>query len=382
MVNPPKILMISYTSFIQKFYQTLPHEIAKNSGWDVKVLVPPYWKELWSRGKKYLEKDFDELYDITVGKIWFPGNLHFSLFRSQLKWMLQAYNPNIIDLENEPFNLGSLQLVLYRDWYSPQSKIVLHASQHQFKNYPPPFNFAEKHVLRKTDAILARNQMAVDVLRGKDFRGLTPIVTHGVNIDAFAPRNLPELRSKINPQGKIAIGFVGAMEEHKGLQHLIRAVENLNVRLLLVGDGDYKKNLAELAKSLNVDAVFIAHATHEEVAQYMNCMDIFVLPSLTRPNWVEKFGRVLIESMASGIAVIGSDSGEIPNVIGNGGLIFQEGNVEDLRNKIQTLVADKKLRNELGWKGRKRAQSEFSWKNIAQKTIDVYSQLLFDQKQN
>jgi glycosyltransferase involved in cell wall biosynthesis len=371
-----KVLMISYTSFIQKFYKTLPHEIAKQTNWKVKVLVPPYWKELWSRGKKNLEKNSDELYELFVGNIWFPGNLHFAMFKSQLKLLLMNFRPDIIDLEDEPFNLGSFQIVRYRNRYSPNSKIVLHASQHQFKHYPPPFNFTEKHVLKNIDGVLARNEMAENVLRKKGFKNLIKIITHGVNTNAFHPQNLPKLDRQLNLMNKLVIGFVGALEKHKGVQHLIQALAGLNCCLLLVGEGRYKSELQKLAKKNKIDVNFLPNSTHKEVAQYMNCMNIFVLPSLTMRNWVEKFGRVLIEAMASGIPIIGSSSGEIPNVIGEAGIIFQEGDVNDLRNKLQMLLDNPQMRKELGAKGRKRAEENYSWLKIAARTVDVYKQIL------
>lgn len=371
-----KILMISFTSFLQKFYQTLPHEIARQSGWEVRILVPPYWKELWSGGKKYLEKKFDELYDTVVGGILFPGNLHLAMFRTHLKFLLRDFQPDIIDLENETFNLGSWQTVFYRNRFSPHSKIVLHASQHRFKNYPPPFNWVEKYVLKNSDAILARNAQAVEVLRQKGYRGPAEIITHGVNTDVFRPRQLPELCRKLKPAGQPLIGFVGALEEHKGVHLLIEAAAGLDARLLIVGNGSQKARLEALAMKKRVDARFISSATHEEVAQYMNCMDIFVLPSLTRPNWVEKFGRVLIEALASGVAVVGSDSGEIPRVIGEAGLTFREGDSADLRGKLRTLLEEPTLRNKIAWAGRRRALKHYAWKVIAARTIRVYQRLL------
>ena len=371
-----KVLMISFTSFIQKFYQTLPHEIARQSGWEVRVLVPPYWKELWSRERRYLEKDFDELYDIVVGKIWFAGNLHLAMFRSHLKFLLIEYQPDIIDMENEVFNLGSWQIARLRNRYSPHSKLVLHASQHQFKNYPPPFNLVEKYVLRHADAILARNGMAVEVLRQKGYQGRVEIITHGVNSEAFRPRQLPELCGKLKTEDKLLVGYVGSLVEHKGVHLLLQALEGLPVRLLVVGDGTMREELKKQAVRLGVELFIIPSASHEEVAQYMNCMDIFVLPSLTRPNWVEKFGRVLIEAMSSGVPVIGSSCGEIPNVLGNAGLVFPEGDVAALRKKLQILLEDESLRHRLGWAGRRRVLEQYAWNVVAARTIRVYRELL------
>ncbi len=373
---PVRVLMVSFTSFIQEFYQTLPQEIARQSGWEVTVLVPPFWKELWSGGIKYLEKDSDPHYRVVVGDIRFAGNLHLAYFRGRLKELLREFRPHIVDLENEPFNLGSFQTAWYVKRYLPAAHLVLHASQHRFKHYPLPFNWVEKYVLKHTDAILARNRMAVEVLRKKGFRGLLPVVTHGVDTEVFRPREDKTPCRELNPGGKPLVGFVGALEEHKGIQHLLEAVKGLDVRVVLVGSGSLQRHLEAQAREGGVDALFLPPASHEEVARYLSCLDVFVLPSLTRPNWVEKFGRVLIEAMASGVPVVGSSSGEIPRVVGEGGLIFREGEVADLREKLRRLLEDEALRREIGRRGRRRAETHYSWKVIASRTLAVYRQLL------
>jgi glycosyltransferase involved in cell wall biosynthesis len=342
-LSQKRILMISYTSFIQEFYQSLPREIALISKSEVKVLVPPYWKEMWSAGKKYLEKKSDPNYEIHIGKIIFTGNLHFAFFISKLKKLLQTFKPDIIDLEDEPFNAGTFQLVFYSKLFSPNSKIVLHASQHQYKNYPPPFNLFEKFTLKHADAILVRNFMAKDVLERKNYKGRLEIITHGVDTEAFKPID----KSTQDKDAKPVIGYVPE-----------------------------KENLSKLSRELEIDVQFEPAASHKQVADYMNRMDIFVLPSLTRANWVEKFGRVLIEAMACGVPVVGSSSGEIPNVIGKAGLIFKEGNIDDLRDKLILLLSNKDLRNKLGKLGREKTVKHYSWRSIAGQTINLYEQLM------
>ena len=371
-----KILMVSYTSFIQKFYQTLPREIARAGGAAVEVLVPPYWKEIWSGGKKWLEKSEDPFYRLHVGRIFFPGNLHFAFFRERLASLLKGLQPDIIDLEDEPFNAGSFQMMWYRRRYTPGSKIVLHASQHQFKHYPPPFNWVERYVLKRADAILVRNSMARDVLLRKGYRGILEIVTHGVNTEAFAPREAPALRRELSSDGKPLVGYIGALAEHKGIDHLIRAIRGLPCRLLLVGDGPERESLSKLAGELQVDLCWRPPADHAGVAAYFNALDVFVLPSLTRKNWIEKFGRVLIEAMASGVPVIGSESGEIPRVLADAGWTFPEGDEPILREKITTLLNRPDLRQELADRGRRRAEQVYSWQAIAKQTVAVYERIL------
>jgi glycosyltransferase involved in cell wall biosynthesis len=108
---------------------------------------------------------------------------------------------------------------------------------------------------------------------------------------------------------------------------------------------------------------------------YLNGLDVLVLPSRTRPNWKEQFGRVLIEAMACGVPVIGSDCGEIPGVIGDAGLIFREGSVAELAARLACLQADPALRVQLQRKGRQRVLERYTQKHIASLTHSVYRQL-------
>jgi glycosyltransferase involved in cell wall biosynthesis len=105
-------------------------------------------------------------------------------------------------------------------------------------------------------------------------------------------------------------------------------------------------------------------------------LDALVLPSRARPHWKEQFGRVLIEAMACGIPVVGSHSGEIPNVIGQAGLLFPEEDVEALRAHLRDLMVDQRLRRALAHKGRERVLRHYTQKSIAQSTRGVYVNML------
>ena len=106
-------------------------------------------------------------------------------------------------------------------------------------------------------------------------------------------------------------------------------------------------------------------------------MDVLVLPSLTTPGWVEFFGRVLVEAMACEVPIIGSSSGEIPNVIGDAGLIFHEGDADDLKDKLLLLARNESLKSELAALGKKRAIEKYSWEQIAADTYEVYKSLKY-----
>jgi glycosyltransferase involved in cell wall biosynthesis len=97
---------------------------------------------------------------------------------------------------------------------------------------------------------------------------------------------------------------------------------------------------------------------------------------LTRPHWKEQFGRVLVEAMASGVPVIGSDSASIPDVIGDAGLIFPEGDVSALAECITRLHCDPNLYQQFREAGRARVLQHFTHQQVAQATVAVYRQMV------
>ncbi len=109
---------------------------------------------------------------------------------------------------------------------------------------------------------------------------------------------------------------------------------------------------------------------------FLRQLDALVLPSRTLPNWKEQFGRVLVEAMASGVAVIASDSGEIPNVIEGAGLLFQEEKSAHLRTHLCALLQQEGLRDELGVAGRRRVLDNFTQAQVAARTVEVYREIM------
>ena len=104
-------------------------------------------------------------------------------------------------------------------------------------------------------------------------------------------------------------------------------------------------------------------------------LDALVLPSHTTSTWKEQFGRVLIEAMACATPVVGSDSGEIPHVIGAAGLIYPERDCAALAAQLQLLLDEPRRRAELGGAGRRRVLAYFTMAQIAAQTVAVYRRM-------
>ena len=103
---------------------------------------------------------------------------------------------------------------------------------------------------------------------------------------------------------------------------------------------------------------------------------MLVIPSLTRPNWKEQFGRVITEAMSSGVPVIGSNSGAIPDIIGEAGLVVPEGSIEALRVALDELRCKPDVRLRLANAGRSRVLAQFTHEQVAAATVRVYQEML------
>ena len=148
--------------------------------------------------------------------------------------------------------------------------------------------------------------------------------------------------------------------------------------MLIIGDGTYKLDLLDRVKryQLSDKVNFLGAIPHKEIPSYMNTFDVLVLPSITTKNWKEQFGRVLVEAMLCKKVVIGSDSGEIPFVIGNTGIIFEENNPYALKDALLRLIKNPLLYKHLSIQGYNRAKDLYTWKAVCKKTIDCYKNLL------
>lgn len=213
----------------------------------------------------------------------------------------------------------------------------------------------------------------------------------GVDETLFTPQTQPELAAKLDiKSGEFVIGFVGRFVPEKGLLTLLQALTKLPLdkpwKLLLLGRGVLQEELNRIASENNIQdrVILVESVPHNEVANYINLMSTLVLPSettykfktLTSVGWKEQFGHVLIEAMACQVPVIGSDSGEIPHVIGDAGLIFPEGDVQALANCLLQLIENPNLTQELGEKGYQKAMVKYTNKALAKQQYEFYQELV------
>ena len=115
---------------------------------------------------------------------------------------------------------------------------------------------------------------------------------------------------------------------------------------------------------------------HDRVPDYLNAMDVLAAPSLTTPRWREQFGRMLVEAMACGVPVIGSDSGEIPHVVGDAGVVAPEGEVGGWTKALDEIIIHPGRRAELARRGLERARGEFALPVVARRHLQFFADVL------
>jgi glycosyltransferase involved in cell wall biosynthesis len=174
------------------------------------------------------------------------------------------------------------------------------------------------------------------------------------------------------------VGYLGRLVPEKGLDLLMRVLDRLQTpwRALFVGTGPMEVYLRTWAKRYPQRVRICTNVKHDQVPQYLNAMDILCAPSQTLPHWREQFGRMLIEAFACGVAVMGSDSGEIPYVIQDAGLVVGEKDEQRWVEALSDLLNSPSRRQELAQKGLARSHTVYTWRAIAQQHLDFFSQLL------
>ncbi len=312
-------------------------------------------------------------YALHALPIRFNGHILRHLYPSRaLNQILRSTQPDLVYVEEEPGSLALAQFTFKRDY-----KLVFFTWENVFRRLCPLA--LERWNLARSDGAICGNHDAARNLSSKNF--LKPIAVTpqiGVDPDLFHPERSRHTRSSLGLDGFV-VGYIGRLVEEKGLWTLLAAIERVpDVRLVIVGAGPLREGIERwiTRHRLASHTRLVTSVPHEEIPRYLNALDTLVLPSQTTPRWKEQFGHVLIEAMACGVPVIGSDCGAIPEVIADAGIIFPEGNVGSLRDAIVALQSNPRRRTQLADAGRARVLAHYTHTHIAAQNLEFFQQVL------
>jgi phosphatidylinositol alpha-1,6-mannosyltransferase len=202
-----------------------------------------------------------------------------------------------------------------------------------------------------------------------------------VDTERFSPAvDGGAIRRRLAPGGELLLLSVGRLQRRKGHDLAIQAVAAIRdrypLRYVIAGDGDERRRLEDLARSLGVlDVVTFAGAVPpDELPQYFAAADVFLLPNRVDSGDVEGFGIVFLEASSTGTPVIGGNNGGVPEAVASGetGWLVSGVDVDELAQAIGGLAADAGLRARLGAAGRERVLRSFTWQRAAQSVASIH----------
>ena len=203
------------------------------------------------------------------------------------------------------------------------------------------------------------------------------IVPNGVDDKRFSPtKEKDKIKAKFGIKGNVVL-YVSRMSYRKGPHVLLNAFSKIeDATLVIVGSGEMLPFLKAQAKFLGIEdrVVFMGYVPDDLLPEIFKMADIFVLPSVSS----EAFGIVVLEAMASGVPVIATDVGGIPEVLkeNEAGLLIPPGNELELRKAIQKLLNNEELRKWYGVNGRKAVEEKYSWDKVVVEIEKVYEEII------
>ncbi len=387
-----KILVASHTYIVELNREKL-RELAKlDDNIRVSILVPQVWQPGGVQNQtiesKYCKEDTFQVIPVPC---FSQNNQGLLTFQIHILDILRQLKPDIIQVEQGVKSLAYAQLITLNKILNLKAKNVFFTWWNlPYQNKPPVF-WLEQYNLKNTHGLIAGNQDAVDILKEHGYSNAVKIMPQlGVNETLFCPANQSELAAKLGINSDdFVVGFVGRFVTEKGILTLIKAlanIQNKSWKLLLLGRGELEAEIRKIAQERGIQdrLIMVESVGHDQVPNYINLMNTLVLPSetnnqfktLTSVGWKEQFGHVLIEAMACKIPVIGSDSGEIPNVIGDTGLIFPEGDISALENCLRQLMENSELAQNLAKLGYQKCLKDYTNKALAKQQLEFYQQIL------
>ncbi len=284
---------------------------------------------------------------------------------------LRKLRPEVIDCHEEPASLAAFEVLVIRALTRSKAPVLFYGAQNIEKRFPPPFRWIERWALRSAAGVYCCNAEAGEIFRRKGFAGVVHVMGLGVDLHRFSPAR------HSTPHPPFRLGFVGRLEWRKGIPIVIEALAGLPDHFELhvhgTGPDDARLRLHAAAQGVAGRVHFHGFANQDELPAIYRSLHAVVVPSQTTENWVEQFGRVVVEAMACGVPVIGSDSGSIPEVIGDAGIVVPEADVAAWRHAIERLAGDEHEQARLHDAGLAHVE-RYTWEAIARTHRQLYEE--------
>lgn len=374
-----RLLSVAH-SYCVALNRRLANEIARLGAhdWEVTAVAPAHFAG--DLGPIALEHFAGEICRLEGIRVFGSRSPHLFFYGPRLRSLMRE--PwDLIHCWEEPYVLAGGQVAA---WARASTPLVFFTDQNRPKNYPPPFSWIEKYCLERSSGWIAAGSTVAQAQlpRGYDARPHR-VIPHGVDLESFYPdtQAAREIREQLgwSIDGPPVVGFLGRFVPEKGIGLLTSVLDSIQSpwRALIVGGGIMERQLRQWACAYPDRVRIVTGVKHDQVPAYLNAMDLLCAPSQTTPRWREQFGRMLIEAFACGVPVVASDSGEIPNVVGEAGVIVAESDHGAWLTAIGELLENPAQRTWLSKLSLERAP-RFSWPTVARQHVEFFNQILDD----
>ncbi len=350
---------------------------AGRGSWEVTCAAPKYFQGRNDLAPVELVRTAADDFPLVELDAYLTSKVHVFSWSSRLRGLLRQ-DWDVVHAWEEPYILAGWEIARLT---RRLSKLVFLTMQSNPKRYPPPFSWFERDSLARAAGWVSCGYSIERNLLGRPgYSGPHRVIPLGVDLDAFkadpGARQAALTALGWSAAGPPVIGFIGRFVPAKGLRLLMRALDQVKepFRVIFLGAGELEAELRQFC-GRHPNRGRVLHAPHNEVPKYINAMDILCAPSQSTPEWREQFGRMLVEAAACGVPVIGSDSGEIPAVIGDTGVIVGEANLQGWVTAISDLLASPNRRAQLAAAGLHQAHERYAWPVIARSYLEFFDTL-------
>jgi len=293
---------------------------------------------------------------------------------------LRRNPPDVIHIDYDPWTVVFWQIRLLLWLFSPRTQIIAGSKKNTFRQYPGLLGRAKRRLAKRgtwsVTHVLCASRKNRDMLTrelGLPRTATTVVTSVGVDVAQFCPRRAARAQS-----GPLVVGFCGRMAPHKGVLDLVAVVGELvatgwDVELRLLGAGPLDRLLHQLAAERDWLTLFPAVPVNE-VPDFLQSLDIYVLPARNLPDHEEHDAHALIQAMACTVPVVATRSGIVPEILNraHAGLLVDANDRAAISAALTVLLENRDLRQRCGEAGRALASAFYSIRETARRQAETY----------
>ena len=365
-----KVLVIHQTSnqdTLLDFFNTLG---SKDEISELKVLSPSSGYDSFRKRTRFNQAVKNDNYELVLGEVCFKDKKIVNPYLKGLIKILKEFKPDVVHVMYEAISALVLQVGVYRKLLNLDYKIFFYGFENiypsKLSDFSMPKQLAIRFIRNNIDGGGYANSEGIERLKtlGFDTSNIKKVFRP---VEVNADNSIKKLKD-------FTVCYVGRITEEKGIFDFLENIQelNLNIKVKIIGKIDEsEKDLFYKLINNNNQIEYIPEVEYSRLFQILSTFHVMIVPSKTKKLWKEQFGKVIPEGMWTNNIVIGSNSGAIPDVIGDDELIFDENNFIELIEIINKLYNEKEFyKQKLEYI--KSRRDEYSYDVVSRQFIELY----------